>query len=585
GGSGAVETPGYYVAQFYSDVDMLQATATVTALGITIQPNTSLLTTQLLAIGTTDQMVALTAYDIVEYVFPASPELIQGIPTIPCQSGETSYGPLMAMAASIAGGWSQDSNGVANLTWSLGPTPANIAIETIQALFIQAQQQWGSAVLLNFTQASDETANRNVDLGFYSYAHGDSYPFDGPGGVLAHTFFPAPPNQEPIAGDMHLDASEAWTTDGSGGTDFYSVALHELGHALGMNHTTGPLDVMYPFYRKNVTFSPTDIAQIQSLYSPQTASATPPVTTFPPPASLTITVQVPSNQVTSPTTSLSGTTTGGEGTVQVTWATDRGAFGTADGSATWTVASVTLAEGLNTITVTATDSAANTATQSLVVAYTAAPPPSLTPPPTTTTAPVITITSPAGGTLSTTSTTADIQGTASSSAGIRSISWQTSNGASGAAQGTASWDTGPIGLQTGINVVTINAVGLDGGTSSAVVQITVAAPQSPPPSGGGGGGGSGGGSDTTPPTLTIVSPSSTSVYTSDATVTITGTATDNVGVASVRWDGVLGGAVASGTTSWSTGPITLLVGMNNIVIHAYDAAGNSSWRSVIVTKQ
>jgi hypothetical protein len=176
--------------------------------------------------------------------------------------------------------------------------------------------------------------------------------------------------------------------------------------------------------------------------------------------------------------------------------------------------------------------------------------------------------------------TADIKGTAASQAGIKSIGWQASTGASGVAAGTTSWDTGQLGLAVGINTVTITAAGLDGGTSSATVQITVTLPQSPS-----GGGGGGGGSDTTPPSMTIVSPSITSVFTSDPTITISGTATDNVGVTSVRWDTPISGAVASGTSNWSTGPIPLLEGMNNIVITAVDAAGNSSWRSISVTRQ
>lgn len=43
---------------------------------------------------------------------------------------------------------------------------------------------------------------------FASRNHGDAYPFDGAGKVLAHTFYPAPPNAETLAGDMHLDADE-----------------------------------------------------------------------------------------------------------------------------------------------------------------------------------------------------------------------------------------------------------------------------------------------------------------------------------------------------------------------------------------
>jgi hypothetical protein len=272
---------------------------------------------------------------------------------------------------------------------------------------------------------------------------------------------------------------------------------------------------------------------------------------------LGLTVQAPSAQATTATIPLSGTTSGGQGTVVVTWSTDRGASGTAQGSTSWTIAAVALAEGANTITVTAIDQLSNTSSESAVVTRTdPLPPPSLTPPPAVPQAPVIVIASPLNGTLSTTSMTADIQGTATSPAGIKSITWQTSTGGSGVAVGTTSWDTGLLSLVTG-------------------AQITVVTNPANPPSGG----------DTTPPTLTITAPSTTSVYTSDATITITGTASDNAGVTSVRWDTAISGAVANGTSNWSTGPIPLLVGMNNIVIHAFDAAGNSSWRTVSVTKQ
>ena len=162
--------------------------------------------------------------------------------------------------------------------------------------------------------------------------------------------------------------------------------------------------------------------------------------------------------------------------------------------------------------------------------------------------------------------------------GIKSISWRASTGASGVAQGATVWDTGPVGLQAGLNTITIDAIALDGGTASKTLQITVTSMLPPP-------GGGGTGADTTAPSLSIVSPSATSVLTSASRITITGTATDNFGVTAVRWETAVAGGVASGTTNWSTGPIPLFVGMNNIIIRAYDAAGNTSWRSISVTHQ
>jgi hypothetical protein len=99
---------------------------------------------------------------------------------------------------------------------------------------------------------------------------------DGPSGsnVLAHAyqpgneaFFGAGGN---IAGDMHFDDANVWSDGGGAGTiDFYTVALHELGHALGLGHSTVSGSVMEAFYggqRRNLTAD--DIAGIQAIYGP-----------------------------------------------------------------------------------------------------------------------------------------------------------------------------------------------------------------------------------------------------------------------------------------------------------------------------
>lgn len=95
--------------------------------------------------------------------------------------------------------------------------------------------------------------------------------------------------------------------------------------------------------------------------------------------------------------------------------------------------------------------------------------------------------------------------------------------------------------------------------------------------------------DTLAPTLTLLSPSTTGSYNSaSASLTVSGTASDNVGVTSVGWGNSLGGSGAanlSGTATavtWSAAAIALQAGTNTITITARDATGNSSSSTLVV---
>ncbi len=63
-------------------------------------------------------------------------------------------------------------------------------------------QVWADVTPLTFTQIYSDTPN--IAISFEVYSHGDGYPFDGPGRVLAHAYFPT-------MGDTHFDESESWT--------------------------------------------------------------------------------------------------------------------------------------------------------------------------------------------------------------------------------------------------------------------------------------------------------------------------------------------------------------------------------------
>ena len=137
----------------------------------------------------------------------------------------------------------------------------------------RAFASWQAQTRLYFVEACNAAA-ADIVIVFGDGNHGDGFPFDGVNGVLAHAFSP-PPNAGILAGDMHFDDGETWSelVQGSGfqPIDLQTVALHEIGHSLGLNHTPVTNSIMEAFYngsRRNLGSD--DIAGIRSIYGSPT---------------------------------------------------------------------------------------------------------------------------------------------------------------------------------------------------------------------------------------------------------------------------------------------------------------------------
>lgn len=93
--------------------------------------------------------------------------------------------------------------------------------------------------------------------------------------------------------------------------------------------------------------------------------------------------------------------------------------------------------------------------------------------------------------------------------------------------------------------------------------------------------------DISAPHLAIKTPSTTGTYAASVSpLTITGTASDNVGIVSVMWTIDRGGTeiavgTAAGTTAWSA-TVPLSNGQNRVTITARDAAGNLATKALTV---
>ncbi|KAK7381355.1 hypothetical protein VNO78_33991 [Psophocarpus tetragonolobus] len=135
----------------------------------------------------------------------------------------------------------------------------NIALNVVRQAKSRAFQTWAQATNSRFRFTENARPPADIVYGFHRGAHGDGLPFDGPGGVLAHAF--APEN-----GRCHYDSDERWTTNG-GGTDMETVAVHEIGHLLGLHHSNEPNAVMFPTIQGIRRFlAQDDINGIRALY-------------------------------------------------------------------------------------------------------------------------------------------------------------------------------------------------------------------------------------------------------------------------------------------------------------------------------
>jgi len=552
------------ILHFHKDVESWEADGILDAEGVTALKNGSLSAEDRLAELTFSQVAALALWDEIEYVFPAPQGLKDGELYMSC-GGVLSAGYEVAMlAASFGEGWDGPGRGQASISYSFGGLGTRTDPLQTRAEVRRALNEWSRVVAVNFTETTVRNSARNIDVLFATGEHGDPFPFLSGSTVLGHSFYPAPPNPEPIAGDIHINNAWAWSIGGQ--WDVFSVVLHEIGHSLGIGHTDMPGSVMYPYYQKSESLKQPDIDSIRQIYAEARSSTAAPL-------AIAISNPAEGSRLSAVTVNLSGTIVSGAAGLRIGYLNEtsnlRGNCIINSINTTFSCAAIPLVAGANRLRIEATlNTVTTTALRSLILDSNADV--------------QVRITSPANSGQSTSASEIRIEGIASHAGGIASVQWATNRSRRGSATGLESWSA-VIPLETGSNEISVTANARTGISNTNRIKIERTAPAAPQPPANPGG-------DTVPPRMTIQQPIGNFIITSASRLTFRGTASDNIAVKQVTWTNSAGdqsgAAVANNSTSstsWSF-DVNIAVGFNAIQVRAWDSGGNSTLYSTTVRR-
>ncbi len=177
----------------------------------------------------------------------------------------------LCLASSV--GWDGPGRGVASLTYYIGNAPASLTQAAVDAAVKSALNVWAAVADISFTRTSRPNRANSIDISFRT--------LDGPGRTLAEGYSPDDVNPARIAGDIQFDAAEVWEVgDALGGAamDLVLTAAHEIGHALGLDHSDVVGSLMAPTISADGQFTGlarTDADAILALYAPAGSSSTP----------------------------------------------------------------------------------------------------------------------------------------------------------------------------------------------------------------------------------------------------------------------------------------------------------------------
>ena len=197
---------------------------------------------------------------------------------------ETGPGQIIIQGNPLAGGsgggmagngWDGAGLGAATIYWvQENPISGDISAAAQRAALIDGMNRWSSVVQITWYEAILPNRTVQVDWLWTAGEHSAVEPQEAGdpdcafgGGTLAHAGFPpgvnsacVNPMAESWSGNVHFNTAFTWEQNTEGPAGAFSTALiaaHEVGHSIGLTHSSSP-DIMRP------SFGNTDAAQAPS---------------------------------------------------------------------------------------------------------------------------------------------------------------------------------------------------------------------------------------------------------------------------------------------------------------------------------